>query len=169
HLTPEEAASVQFGEARGVPIDAATATGNSFVRGIQKVTGESLGGSVVGGRARSAQQEALTRVSGDLASDISPAAATRETAGSGVRGGVTQLVKDLHGQANEAYTQLREIEASPEQSTKAGTAPPQSAEFRRLRKKIAAGAPDGQALTMGEIKQLRGMEAELDAMPFSHR
>ena len=169
HLTPEEAASVQFGEARGVPIDAATATGNSFVRGIQKVTGESLGGSVVGGRARSAQQEALTRVSGDLASDISPAAATRETAGSGVRGGVTQLVKDLHGQANEAYTQLREIEASPEQSTKAGTAPPQSAEFRRLQKKIAAGAPDGQALTMGEIKQLRGMEAELDAMPFSQR
>jgi hypothetical protein len=168
-LTPQEAAAVQFGEARGVPIDAATATGSPFVRGVQKVAGESLLGGAPGGAARTAQRQALTRVGEELAADVSPAVATAETAGAGVRGSVSQLVKDLHSQAHAAYTKLREIEASPEQSTKVGTAPPQSAEFRRLQTKIARGAEDGRALTMGEIKTLRRMEAELEAMPFSKR
>src|SRR5881394_1284738 len=116
HLTPEEAAAVKFGEARGVPIDAATATGNAFVRGIQKVTGESLGGSVVGGRARSAQQQALTRTGKQLATGPLASASSPELAGRTLVGALEDKIQAHQDWANTQYDALRAIEADPKYS-----------------------------------------------------
>jgi hypothetical protein len=110
-LNPAEAAAVQFGRAEGVPIDAATATGNRFVRGVQKLADESLGGSPIGATARRAQGEALTDVGTRLAERSRSVATTAEQAGQEVTATLESKVAAHHAFANTAYDKLRAIEA----------------------------------------------------------
>ena len=49
---PVDAAAVALAQRAGVPLDAATATGNRFVKAAQHVSDRSLGGSMVAGRRR---------------------------------------------------------------------------------------------------------------------
>jgi hypothetical protein len=107
-LTRRSAANA-FGS-RGVPLDAATKTGNAFVRGIQKVTGESILGAPTIARARASQAEALQRVGGDIADTVHPSPVSPEGAGAGVSESVRQVMSDLHAQANEAYGRFRKAE-----------------------------------------------------------
>lgn len=109
-LNAMEQAAVQFGQREGIPIDAATATGNRFVRGTQKLADESLLGSGVGGRARKAQAEALTQTGDKLAQQTSPLPVTAEQAGQGVRDAVSSRASTLNADANTAYSRLRALE-----------------------------------------------------------
>jgi len=122
-LTPAERAAVEFGEQRGVPIDAATATGNQFVRDIQKGVEHTPIGSVVGANARAQQAQALTRVGESLADGAHPLPVTPESAGEGVTGALNKKIGGLKSQADTAYDQFRNIEADPSNlvSVPAGT------------------------------------------------
>lgn len=105
-----EAAAVEFGQARGIPVDAGTATGNPFVRGVQKMADQSLGGSVVGQRAQAAQARGLATVGEQLAAKSNPVAVTAEQAGTAVRDGVMGSIRREAGTANTSYSTLRAIE-----------------------------------------------------------
>lgn len=115
---PAEAEAVQFGLDRGIPVDAATATGNPVIRGTQFLADRSLaGGLTVAPKAARAQAAGLTRVGEDLAAQSNRASGggvmTKELAGDAVRTAVEAKVNALHETANSAYETLRTIEADP--------------------------------------------------------
>lgn len=113
-LTPVEAAAVQFGQAQGIPLDAGTATGSSVVRTVQKRVSDSLGGANVAEAAKAAQQDALERTGGRLASASNQGGAAVDAVGAGerVRASLTQVRARLSSEADTAYDALRQIEAS---------------------------------------------------------
>lgn len=116
---PVEAAAVEFGESRGIPIDAATASGNRVVRGVQAVADQSVGGAVAGAaKARSAQEAALTRVGRELADQAHPNPVTPYQAGEAVQAAIEQRVRAYGQDATEAYETLRTIEADPANTRK---------------------------------------------------
>lgn len=166
---PVERAAVQFGQDRGVPIDAATATGNRFVRGTQALAENSPLGAGVAGRAKAGQAAGLARVGGEIANDVYPQAVSPEQAGAGVRGAVSTLISDLHGQATAAYDRLRQIEANPKYAERAPTAPAGSTAAQVIRGKMAAGLPDGNTPTNAQLGELHRILAELTSVPFSKR
>ena len=112
-LNPAEAKAVAFGQARGVPVDAATATGNPAVRAVQHLADRSIGGSLVSGRAANAQAEGLAALGDQLASRGYREAVTKEAAGDSLRGAVSDVVRSHAREADVQYAALRDIEASP--------------------------------------------------------
>jgi hypothetical protein len=66
-LDPIEAAAVEAGKRAGVVMDAATATGNRFVRAVQHIADRSLGGSMIAERAAAKQAEGLATMGEQLA------------------------------------------------------------------------------------------------------
>lgn len=106
-----ERAAVDFG-LRADPrmVDAATASGNRFVRGAQKIADESLLGSTVGGRAAQARAEGFTDVGNRLTDRVSPTPVTAEQAGQGVRDAVRTRGNTLNADATAAYDRLRAFE-----------------------------------------------------------
>lgn len=166
-----DVAAVDFGAARGIPVDAATATGNKAIAGAQHLADRTLGGSLVGAGAAARQAEGFTRVGNELAADAYPHPTTPETAGADVRGAVEKLIGDLHGQASDAYERLRALEADPANAAevpKSGLAP-----------KVVAAAEDAKIAKMsetlgyvpklGEMAELRRIKAEMDSLPFVKR
>lgn len=109
--------AIATGQAAGVPIDAATATGNAFVQGVQKLADESLLGSVVGRRARTAQQAGLATMGEQLAAKAHPTRVTAGTAGEAAQQGLRDVVSARRVEANTAYDRLRAMEAAPENMT----------------------------------------------------
>lgn len=109
---PAVVRAVEVGKAAGVPIDAATATGNPFVKFAQKTADESLLGSVVGGRARAAQQQGLATMGEQIAAKAHPVAVTADTAGEAAQVGTRGSVSTQRAAANAAYDKLRTIEAA---------------------------------------------------------
>lgn len=112
-LTPEGAEAVAAGQAAGVPIDAATATGNRFVRAAQHVADRTLGGSVIASRADAAQAQGLATMGEQLASKGHALPVTAEDAGQAVRDAVTGEVRKHGAAASSEYDKLRAIEADP--------------------------------------------------------
>ena len=111
--TPAEAAAVQFAQANGIPLDAATATGRKIVEIVQKRASDSLGGAGVAEAAQSAQEAALKRTGERLAKRVHPRPITPEQAGSGVKQAVETVISRYAKAADEAYDTLRQIEADP--------------------------------------------------------
>lgn len=111
HQNPAVRAAVQQGDAAGVPMDLATASGNAFVANTQKVAGNTLGGSSVAGRAVRRQVEALERHGRDLARDVHPQAMTPETAGAATMDALQARVQQFSRTADAAYGTLRQLEA----------------------------------------------------------
>jgi len=105
--------AVEFGKANGVALDAATATDNAAVRGIQHLADRSVGGAAVAGRKAQAQAEGLATLGEQLAAKGHPVPMTRELAGQGTRDALLGQVRQHAGDADEAYTALRTIEADP--------------------------------------------------------
>lgn len=103
-------AAVEFAEREGIPLDAATATGNRFVSGVQKLTDETLGGSLVGGKSRGIQSNALNRVANRLAERTHPTPVLPEQAGTGVQKAVSGVVSAEHQAANTAYSTVRSLD-----------------------------------------------------------
>lgn len=108
---PLAAEAVEFGLRHGVPIDAATATGNRFVKAAQHVADRSLGGSLVAGKAAQRQTEGLATIGEQLAAKANPAPVSASQAGAAAQRGVNTIVKGQRLLADDAYETLRAIEA----------------------------------------------------------
>lgn len=121
NTNPAEVAAVQYGESAGIPIDAATATGNRVVRGTQWLADQSIGGAIPGQRAIRAQTEGLSRVSGELANRAHSTPVSPETAGRSVQNALGEKIGTLHGTANKAYGDLAGIEAASAAPVQVGT------------------------------------------------
>ena len=150
-----ERAAVSFGEQRGIPIDAATATGNRFVRGTQQIADQSMAGSVVGGRARAAQETALTDTGRSLAAEAGPPSSPIDAAES-ASAAVTEKVRQLSSKADDAYTRLRTLEQNSNPETRA--AYPADPQFQSMRLAVDL-RPAKQGLT--SLYERLKREAEL--------
>jgi hypothetical protein len=95
------------------PVDAATASGNRFVRAAQHVSDRSLGGSVVADKAIQAQGEGLATLGEQLAAKGYHTPVTLEQSGEGVRNAVTGNIRTANATADAGYNVLRKIEADP--------------------------------------------------------
>lgn len=115
---PVERAAAEFGETRGVPVDAATQTGNPMIRGTQHAAARSLGGSGRSMKARAAQDAALERVGNELADQALPGTpVTPYQAGESVRSSLTSRMKGYAQEASGHYDDFTAIENLP-QNTK---------------------------------------------------
>lgn len=156
-----EAEAIRAGQAAGIPVDATTATGNRAVKAVQHLADRSLAGSVVAERAAKQTSEALTRRGESLASAVHPEAVTAEQAGTEVRGAITDLIRQLHGQANDAYGRLREIEAN----TPVEVAKP--IEISGQMKARMLSTLGGKVATQAELQEMRNIGEELGSVPYS--
>lgn len=108
--TPVKRAA-EFMRGRGVPVDAASATDSKVVRGAQWAADRTLGGSMVGEAARTAQEEGLARVGRELATEAYPEGAmVPEQVGQGIRDAVGKRIRSANSKASQAYGRLRGIE-----------------------------------------------------------
>lgn len=110
---PAEAAAAQFGQARGIPVDAGTASGNRFVRGVQTGADNTPIGAAVATRARQQTGQALTRVGGDLADESFPRSMTPEAAGRALTEQLESRVQAHAQYADHAYDSLRTAAQDP--------------------------------------------------------
>jgi hypothetical protein len=143
-----EAAAVKFGQDHGIPIDAATATGNKAVQGVQFLADRSIAGSL--GATSRAQEtaKALERVGGELAQKTGGKALTPEQGGATI-GDILKAKAAAHGgQQDVAYTRMRELAAQPEHQID-----------------VPVSTPPASPLH-GELRRI---VHELDAMPFTKR
>jgi hypothetical protein len=128
NANPLEAEAVDFGLKHDIPIDAATASGNRFVRGAQAITEHTTPfGATIAERFRHQQAAALERTGNELAgqansraamtpSGVTPGhAVSPEQAGAGVRGSLEKVSSDFAKQANDAYDTFRSIANDPNQ------------------------------------------------------
>jgi len=153
--------AVAWGMRQGVPVDVATATGNTFLRGSQRLAEESLLGSPIGRRARDAQATALKATGAQLAERTAPGAATTpELAGEAVRKGVRGTVQQHAKEADVAYGQLRTAEENLLHADYVPEDLPTPVK-ERLRKELGGELP-----APAEIQELRRIYEELDAVPF---
>jgi hypothetical protein len=130
---PAEASAVRFGMREGLPVDAATATGNPAVRGGQWLADNSIGGSIMRHSAKQAEAGQFASKLDELANQPGYTALTPNTpeqAGAAVRGAMESKIAQQHGIANTAYNDLRAIENDPKNIVRIQTgtqpAPPQS-------------------------------------------
>ncbi len=154
-----EASAVKFGQQQGIPVDAATATGNRFVRGVQDLADTSPIGGGIAQRAKAAQAKELTRVGGELADRVYPAPVVAEQAGEGVRGAVQNVIHEKHATATKAYDTLRSIEERTKVDMPIKTVSPQA----QARMKATLGDIPHET----ELSGLRRIRAELEALPYS--
>jgi hypothetical protein len=109
---PAEASAVRYGMKEGLPVDAATATGNPAVRGLQWLADKSIGGSFVNA---SSKVEGAAKMSGklDTLANKGGTAIHPEQAGASVKAALESKIASQHGIANQEYSALRTIEADP--------------------------------------------------------
>lgn len=112
-----ERAAVKFGEAEGVPIDAATATGSPFVSRTQQMAGANLGGARRAEHFQAAQGDALERTMRKLTGRAGPNPVTAEQAGSGVVSALEGRATAQAATADAAYGRLRQLEADAAPTT----------------------------------------------------
>lgn len=111
---PVTQAAVEFGRREGIPIDAATATGNKAIAGAQQVIEHSPVGGVVSQARRFQQTRAITATGERLADEVHPSPVTPEQAGSGVQSSLSGRIAALKKFEDEAYGKFRDIANAPE-------------------------------------------------------
>ncbi len=121
---PAAAEALALAERSGVPVDAATATGNKFVKAVQHVSDRSLAGSLVAEGAQKAQQAGLATLGEQLAAKASARAVTAGEAGEAAQRGVSGVVSAQRAAANDAYGRLRAIEEASLKDVAPGEAVP---------------------------------------------
>jgi hypothetical protein len=113
-MNAAEKAAVDFGLDRGITMNARTATGgNAYVGAIQKVTDQTLLGSIKAKRQARKTGEDLHRVGRELADQVDPSPTTPEQAGAGQRGELEGRITGLDKAADISYGELRKIEKDP--------------------------------------------------------
>lgn len=110
---PAEVAAVRFGEANQIPVSAATATGNTAVKGVQAVADHSPIGSLVAQHAKAAEAKAFTHVGNKIADKVYASPMSPESAGSSVAGAIDNEIGMLKVDADASYKQFRNVEAHP--------------------------------------------------------
>lgn len=96
--------AVRWALQQGVPVDAATATGNAAVKGLRGLADRSLGGSVVAKSAAEKRAASMAKLGRKLAEDAAPGArVTAETAGGGVTGAVEDTIRGAAREQADAY------------------------------------------------------------------
>jgi GNAT superfamily N-acetyltransferase len=113
-MNAAEKSAVDFGVRNGVAMDARTATGgNSYISAVQKVTDQTLLGSIKAKKQAKLRGEDLHRVGTELADRVDPAAHTPEQAGQGQRAELEGRITGLDRAADVSYAELRKIEKDP--------------------------------------------------------
>lgn len=112
NVPPPVAEAVQFGLREGIPVDPVTATGNRYLRGIQRLGGKTMAGSLVEGSAIAEQEAALAATGQRLAGRTSQAARIPEEAGEGALAALKARAAALNATAGRAYDKLRAFEAA---------------------------------------------------------
>lgn len=167
---PLEAAAVQFGEARGIPVDAATATGSNFVKGVQQRATNSMGGANIAEGFRAKQANAFQRVGDELAGELNaPAPGVRGPmtdplrASARVSEAIDKKLRAFDAEANTAYDALRTIEADPKhaKSVQVGT--------RDVPETVASGAMDASGRPITSTRVRREPVMETIALPVDLR
>lgn len=123
-LPVADADALAFAERNAIPVDAATATSNKFVKAAQHLSDRSLAGSVVANRAGAAQAERLATIGEQLAAKAHPTPMSAAAAGDLARGAVGEVVGTQNRLAGDAYDTLRALEAAS-QTDFAGEVPAQ--------------------------------------------
>lgn len=101
--------AVRWALKQGVPVDAATATGNRVVRGAKAAADSSLGGAVTGSKAAKMRAESMAKLGRKLAKDADPSGmATAETAGASVADAIEGVVRKSAGEQSDAYARAFE-------------------------------------------------------------
>lgn len=114
-VAPAMVDTAEMAERRGIPVDAATLTGSRVTQAVQNLAGRgTFGGQMVRDAHETARVDAMRRVAGDLATEAHPDAMTPELAGQVSRDGVKARVRQFYDEANNAYADLRDIAARPE-------------------------------------------------------
>lgn len=116
-LNAAEQAAVQFGEQRGIPIDAGTATGSQWVRNVQKRVASQPGGANRAEAFRSQHVQALEREAQLLAEQANQTRTGRPgapensiSAGEAVTGRLEGRINAQARVADSAYSELRALE-----------------------------------------------------------
>ncbi len=131
-LDPTEKAAVQFGKDNQIPMRLATRTGNPAATNVQHLAENTLGVSGYAKRGATAETQALASKGAQLSADASgtaspfskaAAGSTPEASGQGVRDELGSQITSLGSQADQSYSQLRTIEADPNniQTVQTGT------------------------------------------------
>lgn len=111
NANPVAAAAVEFGLREGIPVDAATATGNPALRAAQHLNEHTLGGSLAAKGSRQAFTTAMEDTGRRLANKVNAAGPmSAEMAGENALGGVDLARETAHAEANAAYGKLRQME-----------------------------------------------------------
>lgn len=115
--------AVRWALKNGVPVDAATATGNAAVKGLRGLADRSIGGAAVAKTAAEKRAASMAKLGRNLAREASPSGmATAETAGEGVRASVEGVIRRESEAADAAYARVRDAEqAAPIEAVKTGT------------------------------------------------
>jgi hypothetical protein len=111
--TALDSAAADFATSRGIPISAATRTGNKFVSGVQALADHSPIGAVIAQKSAAAEKAGFHRVGQELASQAHPDAVVPEQAGDAVTAGIEKQIAARHAEANQHYDVIRELEADP--------------------------------------------------------
>ncbi len=113
---PVARGAVEFAEREGVPLDAGTVTDSNIVKRSQQMAANNPGGAGIAEPFRREQAAALERVGRQQASRANAGgpAVTPEQAGQAVRSRVQTQVDRAGAEADQAYRQLRDIEAQPQ-------------------------------------------------------
>jgi hypothetical protein len=119
-----QAAAVDYARGEGIPISAATATGNKFVQGVQKLADYSPIGSVIGENAKAAEAAGFTRVGGKLADQVYPTPMVPETAGAKVGARFDDTISGLRQDADSAYGDFRVAAQDPKNAISVPSGPP---------------------------------------------
>lgn len=179
--TAAERAAVDFASARGIPVDAATATGNQFVRGVQYLSDRTLPGSVIAQSATKGRESGLAKALEDVSNTVRPTATSTEQAGDAIRGGLQRGIATEHTTANAAYDVLRQIEAKRPiavdySDLKRALQPIRDRMYRQLPVTVRQNSPGFQALEQvlsgpdrvplsiadSDLSVLKGMAREAD-------
>jgi hypothetical protein len=125
-LNPVQQGAVNFADQQGIPLDLATRTGNGAAQTLQNVMAKQLGGAGIAADARGAQTAALQKTAENLRTQVEPNLGTNEytaeTAGQGVKDAIQSRADRFGKKAGDAYDQLRQIEADPQNAKIIATA-----------------------------------------------
>ncbi len=163
-LNPVEQAAVDFGDTEGIPVDAATRSGNGAIAGAQNILAKSPGSAGFVKGARQAQADALAATGEKLRTQIDPTlgnqAVTPEAAGQGMRDALTGRVSALKQFEDQAYSKFREVANDPAnvQEVQVGT---QSATMKsRVDEMAATGAAEDMKAWASSTRETRGFQTD---------
>ncbi len=109
-----QAAAAEFAQSRGIPMDAASMTGNRAVRSVQHMVDRSIGGGFISENAAAKQAEGLTRTGKELAEQVSPGnAMSPYQAGESMRKGVESRIAEFSQKQRATYDAFRNIADDP--------------------------------------------------------